>query len=118
MAGALETASLLARSDVPVLILGRSGTGKEKIAGLIHQLSGRVGDIVFWQSSTSFFSELDLDRCRENAGYRSNSSGSRSANIPLLGVLAFIGTPANLSDPPDVQVGEGVTIFPKEARGC
>jgi transcriptional regulator with GAF, ATPase, and Fis domain len=43
MVRALETASLLARSDVPVLVFGESGTGKEKIAGFIHQLSERAG---------------------------------------------------------------------------
>jgi transcriptional regulator with GAF, ATPase, and Fis domain len=39
---ALETSSLLAQSDVPVLILGESGSGKEKIATLIHRLSRRA----------------------------------------------------------------------------
>ncbi len=36
-------AALLAKSDVPVLILGESGAGKHAVANLIHQLSVRSG---------------------------------------------------------------------------
>lgn len=38
---ALETAATLAPSQVPILIMGETGTGKELIARFIHQLSGR-----------------------------------------------------------------------------
>lgn len=36
-------AALLAKTDVPVLILGESGAGKHTVASLIHQLSVRSG---------------------------------------------------------------------------
>jgi DNA-binding NtrC family response regulator len=38
----IETAAVVARSDVPVLILGPSGSGKEVIANLIHSWSDRA----------------------------------------------------------------------------
>ncbi len=41
---ALETCALLAPSEVPVLILGETGTGKELFARFIHRLSLRPAD--------------------------------------------------------------------------
>jgi len=38
---ALETAGMLAQSDVPVTILGETGTGKDVIARFVHRLSQR-----------------------------------------------------------------------------
>ena len=44
MRDALEVGAALAPSEVPILILGETGTGKELFAQLIHKLSGRPVD--------------------------------------------------------------------------
>ena len=46
LAREIERASRCAPSDVPILITGPSGTGKEVAARWIHRLSGRRGDLV------------------------------------------------------------------------
>jgi len=42
----LDRLALVARSRVPILIQGETGTGKEVIASAVHQLSGRPGPFV------------------------------------------------------------------------
>jgi transcriptional regulator with GAF, ATPase, and Fis domain len=42
LAAVLDRVSLVARSDIPVLILGETGSGKEIIARAIHERSGRA----------------------------------------------------------------------------
>jgi DNA-binding NtrC family response regulator len=42
----MERLALMARSHVPILVRGETGTGKEVIASSIHQLSGRPGRFV------------------------------------------------------------------------
>jgi transcriptional regulator with PAS, ATPase and Fis domain len=44
MVAALEQAAALAESNVPILILGATGTGKELLAKFVHRLSGRPND--------------------------------------------------------------------------
>jgi len=41
-----ETLPALAASGVPILLLGETGTGKERLARAIHDLSGRSGELV------------------------------------------------------------------------
>lgn len=36
----------LAKSDVPIIVLGETGTGKERLALAIHELSGRSGQLI------------------------------------------------------------------------
>lgn len=43
---AIEKARCLARSSLPLLIVGETGTGKELLARLVHALSGRRGPLV------------------------------------------------------------------------
>ena len=46
LAAALEPVRRLAATDVPVLLIGETGTGKERFARALHELSGRPGAFV------------------------------------------------------------------------
>ena len=52
-------AAEIARTDIPVLILGESGTGKDAYARLIHRLSQK-GDSHFWKINCSAVDPGDL----------------------------------------------------------
>ncbi len=51
-AAALRDAKQAAPSDVPIVIVGETGTGKERIARAIHHWSGRTGPFVAVNCST------------------------------------------------------------------
>ena len=53
----IEEVSLIAQSNSNVLITGETGTGKELIAKIIHELSGRKGEFIGLNCS-AFPSEL------------------------------------------------------------
>jgi transcriptional regulator with PAS, ATPase and Fis domain len=46
LARELATLTRIARSPMPVLVLGETGTGKEVVAQMVHELSGRRGPFV------------------------------------------------------------------------
>ena len=41
---ALDIGAMLAPSDIPILVLGETGTGKELVARFVHLASGRPAD--------------------------------------------------------------------------
>jgi DNA-binding NtrC family response regulator len=45
-AALLERVAIVAKSKVPIVLLGETGTGKEVLAHAIHELSGRPGEFV------------------------------------------------------------------------
>src|SRR5262249_44839965 len=46
LASQLEALARIAPADIPVLLLGATGTGKELVAQAVHRLSGRKGEFV------------------------------------------------------------------------
>ena len=68
----------LARTDIPVLILGESGTGKDAYAGLIHRLSQK-GDSRLWKINCSLVDSGELlAQVHEAMGRFSNQEASKS----------------------------------------
>src|SRR5262245_66315800 len=61
MASCLQLAALAARSDVPVVLLGESGTGKTLLAQAIHNSSATVSR-PFIAFNASAFSDTLLER--------------------------------------------------------
>ena len=51
-AAAVANARRAATSDVPIVLVGETGTGKERIARAIHEWSGRAGQFVAVNSAT------------------------------------------------------------------
>ncbi len=48
----LQKAERLARCDLPLIIYGETGVGKELLAAAIHRLSKRVGPYLAWNAAT------------------------------------------------------------------
>jgi len=62
LATAIANAKASARSNVPVVVVGETGTGKERIARAIHELSGRKGrfDAINCSTVPSALAEAEL----------------------------------------------------------
>ena len=70
MLRALELAQGAARADVPVLLMGEAGTGKDMLAGMIHRNSQRAAQRfipVRCGSLPADLVESELFGCREGA---------------------------------------------------
>jgi two-component system response regulator AtoC len=72
-------AELLAEADVPVLILGEPGSGKDTVARLIHKLSVRSGFKFFKVNCADMPAELLEAELFGNGGTASFGSGRASA---------------------------------------
>ena len=71
-------AAEIARTDIPVLILGESGTGKDAYARLIHRLSQK-GNLPLWKINCSAIDPGDLlAQVHEAMGRFSNREGDGS----------------------------------------
>jgi DNA-binding NtrC family response regulator len=84
----LQEIARVAASDLPVLILGDSGTGKELVAKGVHMLSGRTGE--FLAINCSAVPEAMLEG--EFFGYMKGSFTNAVADKPGLFEVAHEGT--------------------------
>lgn len=85
---AVEEALKFAGSDLPILLLGPSGTGKTSLAGLIHEFSARPGPFV--SINCSAYTEDLLEA--ELFGYRKGAFTGANENRKGKLALAHEGT--------------------------
>jgi DNA-binding NtrC family response regulator len=94
-------ASEIARTDIPVLILGESGTGKDAYGRLIHRLSQK-GDSRFWKINCSSVDPGDfLAQVHEAMGRLSNHEASGSIYLDNIQELDLACQRVLLSHLPD-----------------
>lgn len=102
-------AAEIARTDIPVLILGESGTGKDAYARLIHLLSQK-GDSHFWRINCSAVDPGDfLAQVHEATGRLPNHQVPRSVYLDNIHELDLACQRVLLSHLPD-----GESSGPKE----
>ena len=90
----------IAPTDIPVLIIGESGSGKEVIARRLHRLSHR-GDEPFVRLTCARLSPKDLDQLlggRKSAGH-SKAIVRRRDSFPGRGLRLGPGLPAQAAPP-------------------
>jgi DNA-binding NtrC family response regulator len=94
-------AAEIARTDIPVLILGESGTGKDAYARLIHRLSQK-GDSHLWKINCSAVDPGDLlAQVHEAMGRFSNHEASGSIYLDNIHELDLACQRVLLSHLPD-----------------
>ncbi len=97
MRAALETAKRAAQGDLPVMITGETGTGKDLIARAIHGLSPRAsGPFVTVNCATTAASELEAELFGANANGRTVQGKIRQAAGGTLLVEEVGALPANV----------------------
>ena len=75
----------IAPTDIPILLVGESGTGKQVIAAEIHRLSGRDGDMFVHVSCAALtLSSLNdwLHTLNGASGFTGNGSTPRGTQVP------------------------------------
>jgi len=94
-------AAEIARTDIPVLILGESGTGKDAYARLIHRLSQK-GDSHLWKINCSSVDPGDLlAQVHEAMGRLTNRETSGSIYLDNIQELDLVCQRVLLSHLPD-----------------
>jgi two-component system, NtrC family, response regulator AtoC len=86
-------AALLAEANVPVLILGESGSGKETTARLIHKLSARSGFEFATVNCAALASDLlerELFGCRKDGGMAPTGFKSGKLELCAKGTLLLV----------------------------
>jgi len=96
-------AAEMARTDIPVLILGESGTGKDAYARLIHRLSQK-GESQLWKVNCSAVDPGDLlAQFHEAVGRLSNHEASGSIYLDNIQELDLACQRVLLSHLPDAE---------------
>jgi two-component system response regulator AtoC len=104
-------AAEIARTDIPVLILGESGTGKDAYARLIHRLSQK-GDSRFWKINCSSVDPGDLlAQVHEAMGRLSTREPSGSIYLDNIQELDLACQRALLSHLPDGESSNSQGAF-------